>query len=222
MDTTQPGFEDEFQTTATVWLRLWKAAEAGCFAVQKYFDDRDIEVNPSLAAEIQRFEAKRFLEEHGIHAQDDISLDPLTRNGIGFTYLGRHWRIWKIGSGRELVPRAGTSEKKLNFLNHNEEGYQFPMTLFPSEKNAQRLEEPSRVVLYQVDGQHNLLRLWFGIPRIAKPDAPTIMRWLEPVSFAMITALHVPQIEEIEPEQTDDLPYEMPTEPGEEEEQKAE
>jgi hypothetical protein len=176
MDLTLPEFDGEFRLLGPLWPVIWDAVEYGCDQAEAYFADvlRVDVVDASLAPEIQRYHARTRLVERGVTV-DDLALDELGRNGIGFWFKSRYVRLWKHQP--DGFPRAN-SEVKLNFLNQ-----QLPFAFYGSLVD---ILLPNRWIRYEVDARFRLKALWFALPSRAIRNGPSEVYWVERITFDMI------------------------------------
>ena len=190
-----PSFEGELARLRPVLPLIAEAIEFGAAQAQNYFWNRGAPVDPDLAPDILRYEAKQFLVERS-GLIDGLVVEDLGNNGLSVRYAGGRVRIWK--GEPESLPLPGTSFTKLAFLNQQLAFEGLLDTALPAV-------QPNVMIMWSVDREYRLLGLYLSMPAQATRDPQnTWAYWTEPIPPDDLIASPPP----VAPPPDDDLPFE--------------
>ena len=103
--------------------QFYSAIEGALQKTREFFEADNVDLDRSLAPNLVRYYAKRFLLAEGLPTEDepadvaDFELQPLANNGLCLTYEGHEIRILKADDGE--LPAPGPSKSRQKFWNWN-------------------------------------------------------------------------------------------------------
>ncbi len=164
---TLPSFPHVLAQLQPVIPSVYSALEAALQKTREFFDVDTVEVDRSLAPNLVRYYAKRFLSEEGWsieYEQPDYELQPLPNNGLCLKY-GRHEiRILKADDGE--LPAPGQSKSRQRFWNWNgQQSFDFSYDHESCESDQEELQNLHLIILWDVNSHtYQLNRLLLGCP----------------------------------------------------------
>ena len=161
-----PSFEEVSAKLETLFGRIREAIDEGALHVSEYANWQAEPIDFSLAPNLVRHKAKRYLLERGQDTKNEDDQDKsfkteqVSNNGLYTTTPGFNVRILK-SSDDGSVPPPGLSEARQNFYN------QFQAIIdFVEWRNGNRSVQPdwNLIVHWMVDEQYRLVKLSVALP----------------------------------------------------------
>ncbi len=181
---------------------LYAAVESAILQTVEYFEREHAPVDPSLAPNLVRYYAKRYLDSVDAPLMDaEIERHELSNNGLLVTFGSHQIRVLKSDNGR--VPVPGNSFTKRDF-------YQQPLPLIAMTDEGSPLPALKLIALWDAaPSSYAFLGLSLALPMSGGEDRASVQcHWQRTITEEMIaapSAKGAPSDDQVmEPE--DDLP----------------
>ena len=168
---TLPTFPHVLAQLQPIVPLVYRAMEGALQKTREFFEDRNVEVDRSLAPNLVRYFAKEFLVAEGqvvIEEEEadtaDYELQPLPNNGLCLSF-GRHEiRILKSDDGE--LPAPGQSKSRQTFWNWNgQQSFNFSYGDEPASTSEEEFPNLHLIILWDVAPvKYTLKKLLLGCP----------------------------------------------------------
>lgn len=162
--------------------RIWNAVETAIHRTIDFFTAEGVPVDASLAPNLVRYYAKRYLDENDLPEEIELDFErqELGNNGLLVKCGPHHLRILKSDDGRPPVP--GYSETKKDF-------YQQPLPLIAIAGPGEALKPLRLLVLWDaLPKSYGFQGLSLVLPRAGGETRESVhWHWLRTIDEAFIT-----------------------------------
>lgn len=167
---TLPTFPHVLAQLHPIVSPVYSAIEGSLQKTREFFENDHVEVDRSLAPNLVRYYAKRFLTAEGLATEyeqadaADYELRQLPNNGLCLKYDRHEIRILKADDGE--LPAPGPSMSRQKFWNWNGQlSFNFSYGDALPEASEEKSLSLHLIVLWDVDPfKYNLKRLLLGCP----------------------------------------------------------
>lgn len=162
---------------------LYAALETGILRTVEYFDREEAPIDPSLAPNLVRYHAKRYLDAQESPLIDEVSFErqELSNNGLLVKFGAHQIRILKSDNGR--VPVPGASQAKRDY-------YQQPLPLIAMDDPSTELPPLKLLALWDAaPASYTFLGLSLVLPMAGGEDRSSVQcHWEKAIDETMIAA----------------------------------
>lgn len=167
-----PNQEKALKRVAPIVPEIYRAFEHGTAKSSEYFRLENLQRDPYLEAMLVKAHAREHLRKAPDFSK--VVFDKLAMCGISFRYNKWQFRLWKSANrGEPKIPRPGNSAKRQLYFVQPEQ-----LDLFDHKKKVTG-PKLHLIILWNLDAQGNLEKLWLVCPKSFDPESGEIkVHWV--------------------------------------------